>query len=95
MYHLEAAKLIKPVIGNMKLMLVGGVRNVPDMERVLAEGTADFFSMSRPFVRQPNLAKRMREGKSSAASCISCNMCLAAVFTGHPVACYTKGIPGA
>ncbi len=93
LYHLPAAEKIKPVIGNMSLILVGGVRTLEDMETVLSESKADFLSMSRPFIREPFLAKRMHQGKTKEASCISCNKCFAAVFNGMPLRCYANGLP--
>lgn len=54
-YNLEAAKLIKPVIGELPLILVGGLRNLRLMEEVLEGKWADFISMSRPFIREPYL----------------------------------------
>jgi hypothetical protein len=60
-YNLEAARMIKPVLGDTPLILVGGMRTVSHMEEVLESGHADFISMSRPFIREPFLAnKKMR-----------------------------------
>lgn len=92
-YHLEAAEKIKPVIGNIPLMLVGGMRKMEQMESILKDGKADMISLCRPFIREPHLAKRFESGKSHTASCISCNNCLLAVRTGLPVNCYVKGLP--
>lgn len=86
-YHLAAARIIKPILGNVPLMLVGGMRRVSQMEEVLENGYADFISMSRPFIREPFLAKLLKEGKSDRASCVSCNKCLAAVVNAEPVKC--------
>lgn len=93
LYHLPAAEKIKPIIGDMPLILVGGVRTLEEMEKVLSESKADFLSMSRPFIREPFLAKRMKQGKIKATSCISCNKCFAAVFNGLPLRCYADGLP--
>lgn len=93
LYHLPAAEKIKPVIGDMPLILVGGVRTSGDMEKVLSESKADFLSMSRPFIREPFLAKRMKQGKTKEAACISCNKCFAAVFNDLPLRCYVNGLP--
>jgi len=93
LYHLPAAEIIKPAIGNMRLILVGGVRTLGEMETVLSESKADFLSMSRPFIREPFLAKRMKEGKTNEAACISCNKCFAAVFNELPLRCYVDGLP--
>jgi hypothetical protein len=93
LYHLPAAEIIKPVVGNMLLILVGGVRTLGEMETVLSESKADLLSMSRPFIREPFLAKRMRQGKTKEAACISCNKCFAAVFNELPLRCYVDGLP--
>ena len=89
-YHLEAAKVIKPVLGDIPLLLVGGMRRVKHMEEILEKGYADFISMSRPFVREPFLVKRIQAGKTDRASCVSCNRCLAAIANRRPLRCYNK-----
>jgi 2,4-dienoyl-CoA reductase-like NADH-dependent reductase (Old Yellow Enzyme family) len=94
-YNLEAAKLIKPVLGDVPLILVGGLRNPRHMEEVLGGKWADLISMSRPFIREPYLVKRLREGKAEVASCVSCNRCLAAINNNMPLRCYYKGSPSA
>jgi 2,4-dienoyl-CoA reductase-like NADH-dependent reductase (Old Yellow Enzyme family) len=92
-YNLEAAKMIKPVAGNVPLFVVGGLRRVSQMEEILENGHADFISMSRPFIREPFLVKRIKEGKADAASCVSCNRCLAAAANDMPVRRYYGGFP--
>lgn len=92
-YNLEAAKMIKPAVGQVPVFLVGGLRRASDMEEILEKGYADFISMCRPFIREPFLVKRIREGKTSAAACLSCNMCAAAALNDMPIRCYAKGFP--
>ena len=60
------------------------------MEAVVAQGTAAFVSMSRPFIREPFLVRRLREGRTDRAACINCNLCLAAMFNGRPVRCFSR-----
>jgi 2,4-dienoyl-CoA reductase-like NADH-dependent reductase (Old Yellow Enzyme family) len=93
-YNLEAAKMIKPAVGQVPVFLVGGLRRVSHMEEILEKGYADFVSMCRPFIREPSLVRRIKEGKTSIAACVSCNMCVAAVLNEMPVRCYAKGLPG-
>ena len=92
-YNLEAAKLIKPVLGKIPLFVVGGFRKVSQMEEILEKKYADCISMSRPFIREPFIVKKIREGKSESVTCVSCNRCLAAVVNNIPVQCYNKGFP--
>jgi 2,4-dienoyl-CoA reductase-like NADH-dependent reductase (Old Yellow Enzyme family) len=92
-YNLEAAKLIKPLLGDIPLILVGGMRTVSHMEEVLDSKHADFISMSRPFIREPFLVDKIKGGEMAKVSCVSCNRCLAAVPNGLPVYCYNKKFP--
>ena len=92
-YNVEAAKLIKPVLGEKSLFVVGGLRRVKHMEEVIENNWADFISMCRPFIREPALVKRVKEGKADTASCVSCNKCFAAVANNMAVQCYHKGFP--
>jgi len=90
-YNVEAAKLIKPMINGLPLLTVGGFRRLAHMQEVVEKGTSDFISMSRPFIREPQLVKDFTEGKKEIATCESCNKCLAAVIANKPVQCYNKG----
>ncbi len=92
-YNVEAAKMIKPVLGKVPLFVVGGLRKVTEMKEALEKQYADCISMSRPFIREPFLVKKIREGKAEAVACVSCNRCLAAVAYNYPVRCYNKGLP--
>jgi len=89
-YNLQAARIIKPAMGGAPLILVGGLRGLSRMEEILEKGQADFVSMSRPFIREPNLVRKLKEGKSDEATCVSCNRCLAASVNGMEVRCYYR-----
>lgn len=92
-YNLEAARIIKPAVGGVPVFLVGGLRRLAQMEEILERGYADFISLSRPFIREPLLVRRIREGKTDVISCVSCNKCLAATLNDMPVRCYAGGAP--
>ena len=92
-YNLQAAKIIKPVMGKIPLLLVGGLRRLSHIEELIEKNYTDFISMSRPFNKEPFLVKSFKEGKVEEASCISCNKCFAAIFNNIPLKCYVKGIP--
>ena len=59
----------------MPVILVGGLRSFSLIERLLAEGYADMFALSRPLIREPDLVNIWREDPSYRATCISCNLC--------------------
>ncbi len=43
-------------------MLVGGIRTIAEAERVVAEGVAEFVSLSRPLICEPGLVARWQSG---------------------------------
>ncbi len=92
-YNLEGAKVIKPVIGDIPLILVGGLRRRAHMEEILQKNHADLISMSRPFIREPLIVKKFREGTADTVSCASCNRCFAGINSNLPTLCYYNGFP--
>lgn len=92
-YNTEVTKTIRTVFDDIPLFSVGGWRNLHQMEDAVSNGDTDFISMCRPFIREPNLVKRFREGKTAEASCKNCNKCLAALPNNLPVRCYYNGFP--
>ncbi len=75
-YFLPGAQAVKGRIAK-PVMLVGGIRSLSKVEEVLESGAADFISMARPFLRQPDLPNLWLSGEGpDKAACISCNACL-------------------
>ena len=88
-YYIEEAKKYKK-ISKIPLILVGGFRSYQRIFQVLNDGIADFVSMCRPLVCEPNLPKRWKNSKSDnkrRAKCISCNGCRAAATSGEGLRC--------
>ncbi len=73
-YNAEFAKAISRVV-EVPVMTVGGLRSCNVMRRLLREGDADLFAMSRPLIREPSLPQRWQEDDAHIATCISCNGC--------------------
>ena len=67
------ALLIKEKV-NCPVISVEGWRTPQKIEKALEK--IDAISMSRPFIREPDLANRWFEGDLSPAHCVSCNKCL-------------------
>ena len=55
--------------------VVGGFRSLYLMEQTLESGDADFVSLSRPFIREPDLVICFDKKRQNGASCVSCNRC--------------------
>ena len=68
-----AAQLAEEV--DVPVILVGGMRSLEEMERVLNETKIRFLSLSRPLLREPDLPNKLQSGESRESKCISCNRC--------------------
>jgi 2,4-dienoyl-CoA reductase-like NADH-dependent reductase (Old Yellow Enzyme family) len=73
-------------VTRLPMILVGGFRSRSVMEEVLASGDADFISLCRPLICEPDLPRRMRLGQQERSSCISANLCWAEK-DGEGIAC--------
>ncbi len=72
-YFRHFAQAARPVT-SLPLMLVGGFRSRQVMDDVLDSGDADFISMCRPLISEPDFPHRLQRGQARAA-CISGNRC--------------------
>lgn len=87
-YFLPGAKALKEKT-NATVILIGGLRSFGKIEEVLTTKGADFVSLSRPLIRQPDLLNRWRSGEGpDKAECISCNACLP--IGSAPLGCRVK-----
>jgi 2,4-dienoyl-CoA reductase-like NADH-dependent reductase (Old Yellow Enzyme family) len=71
------------------LILVGGNRSFQVAERLVKEGLADYISMSRPFIREPDLINRWKAGDLTKSACVSDNMCYQPASKGDGIYCVT------
>jgi 2,4-dienoyl-CoA reductase-like NADH-dependent reductase (Old Yellow Enzyme family) len=88
-YFKDAAQAFKKKL-DVPLILVGGIRSPDVAERLLDAGAADYFSMSRPLIREPDLIKRWQSGDRSPARCLSDNLCFRPGMTGKGIYCVTE-----
>ena len=88
-YYRETAKRYKQKVG-IPLMLVGGIRSIEVAEELLASGFADFISLSRPLIGEPDLVKRWHAGDRHMAECLSCNSCFGPAVEGKGLYCVVR-----
>jgi 2,4-dienoyl-CoA reductase-like NADH-dependent reductase (Old Yellow Enzyme family) len=74
-YYIPNAKALKPVMKACPLILMGGIRDPIYADNLLEKNIADFISMCRPFIYEPDLAKRWKSGDHSRSLCTNCNAC--------------------
>jgi len=73
-FNVSNAQKIKNVV-NIPIIVVGGIHRLSDMESIIESGKADFVSMCRPFICEPDFARKLKEGKQTESKCIMCNYC--------------------
>jgi len=73
-YYRAFARAAKAAI-DIPIILVGGLRSTQMMDDVVRSGDADFLAMARPFVREPDLVKKIAQGRRGPVNCVSCNIC--------------------
>jgi len=88
-YFEREARAFKEQI-SIPLILVGGLRSLDVAERLVAEGVADYISMCRPFIREPGLINRWKNGDRRRASCLSDNQCFAPASEGKGIYCVVE-----
>lgn len=72
--YLDLALAVKQKI-DTPVILTGGNHDIQNMERMLHETEIEYFAMSRPLIREPDLPNRWLNGDSAKAKCISCSKC--------------------
>ena len=88
-YFRTAAAAYKKEI-NVPLILVGGNRSLNVAEQIVTEGIAEYISMCRPFIREPDLVRRWETGDKSPAKCKSDNMCFGPALAGKGIYCVVE-----
>jgi len=88
-YFREEARAFKKQL-SIPLILVGGIRSFGVAEGLVDEGTADYISMSRPFICEPDLIARWERGDRCKAACESDNLCFKPGREGGGIQCVTK-----
>jgi len=89
-YYKEAAIRYKEKIG-VPLLLVGGIRSLEVAEKQVDDGVADYISICRPLIREPNLIERWKSGDTRPATCIYCDGCFGPGLKGEGVHCVFEG----
>jgi len=83
--HLAAG--IKSVI-TVPLMHAQSIRDATQAERLLATGMVDLVGMTRAFIADPHMARKIREGREDQIKqCVGANYCIDRQYNGLDVLC--------
>jgi 2,4-dienoyl-CoA reductase-like NADH-dependent reductase (Old Yellow Enzyme family) len=85
-YNAELSRMIKQAV-TVPVIVVGGLRSCGVMQKLLWEGDADLFALSRPLIREPGLPDIWRRDDGYTATCISCNGCFGPGLKGEGIHC--------
>lgn len=81
-YNVVLSRTIKQQV-KCPVIAVGGIRSQHVAGGLLRTGQADYISLSRPLVREPDLPNKLQSGASEKSTCISCNGCLKTMLKGN------------
>jgi len=90
-YNADAAEQIKRAV-SIPVIVVGGVRTLQDITDIISRKDIDSVSLSRPFIIEPDIVERFRQGRQDSSRCIDCGYCLLGV-AGAPLRCYYGRVP--
>ncbi|MFC2070883.1 NADH:flavin oxidoreductase [Chloroflexota bacterium] len=85
-YLRDRAAVVKKAV-KIPVIAVGGIRSLEMAEDIVNSGDADLVSISRPFIREPEILLRWQRGETEPATCISCNKCFGVMAKGDPLEC--------
>lgn len=80
-----AAEVKKAV--KVPVMMVGGIRTPELMAQMVENGEADFISLCRPFIREPDLINKWQRTGFCPTRCVSCNTCIQTLKNGDFLHC--------
>jgi 2,4-dienoyl-CoA reductase-like NADH-dependent reductase (Old Yellow Enzyme family)/thioredoxin reductase len=74
--NLAMAETIKRSGTSLPIVTIGGNQDLDESEDIIASGKADFISMARGWIADPNLGIKAYEGRNEdVVPCIKCNRC--------------------
>jgi len=79
-FLLPGARRVRAAV-RLPLMLLGGLKSLPVLEGVLADGF-DLVGMGRALLHDADLPRKMERGEASASGCVPCNECIAEMDRG-------------
>jgi 2,4-dienoyl-CoA reductase-like NADH-dependent reductase (Old Yellow Enzyme family)/thioredoxin reductase len=92
----NAAAIKKAINSKVPVIVVGRIKDPVMAEQIIQEGKADLVSMGRALLADPELPKKISEGKTQEIrKCIGCNRgCIDRLFQDVDIACAINALTG-
>ncbi len=90
-YNLCASQEIKKAL-SIPVMVVGGIKDLNSAKMARSMDAADFISLGRSLLIEPDLVKSYQNGVLDETSCISCCYCIMSAAAGQ-VECFYGQVP--
>lgn len=88
-YFRDWARQVKKRV-SVPVMMMGGLRSLDLMEEIVMANEADFISLCRPLIREPDLVASWQVGQARQPTCISCNKCFEHVIASARLQCVVQ-----
>jgi 2,4-dienoyl-CoA reductase-like NADH-dependent reductase (Old Yellow Enzyme family) len=85
-YNRECIRQIRQRV-SVPVFAVGGIDTPADMDDIISRGDADYISLCRPLIIDPDWPDRIRRGSRKPSACLRCNYCLYYSLIA-PLRCY-------
>jgi 2,4-dienoyl-CoA reductase-like NADH-dependent reductase (Old Yellow Enzyme family) len=86
-YNRPAAREIKQRV-QVPIFVVGGITDPLVMEDIVRKGDADYISMCRALIADPDFPNKIRDGSREVSRCSRCHLCLDDFSMDNPLRCY-------
>ena len=90
-FNVCQAKQIKENV-DIPVIVVGGLRNMDDINNVFRLGAADFVSLGRPLLTEPGFVNKLKNDPARKSQCIECGYCIISLAK-IPAECFMGTLP--
>lgn len=87
-FNVHFARDVKKRYPDLLVNTVGSIMSIDYAEEILANGWADFVSMCRPLMADPDMPRKYAENRpEDRRPCLRCNTCMKHLFIPKPIFC--------
>ncbi len=94
-FNVHYARDIKKRYPDLLVNTVGSIMSLDYAEEIIANGWADFVSMCRPLMADPDMPRKYAEDRpEDRRPCMRCNVCTKHLFVPKPIYCAVNPMSG-